>query len=131
MGGSLSVGNTVLGQSVIGKKYSTKIPFYYNRFSHDDKAYLYAYPCSAGCIDHFKMTPFIFTVKDAIRSYHGVSLDLVIQLDDNDTLPPIPIVIHVQPYQNSVQQCFTIYWKGNDIDFNRDIVMNTELLNLV
>lgn len=133
MGSTISIDNTILGQSLLHKTFCTKISFYYNRYNNkngvlEERAYLQESPIGImyGAISEKIDEGLFFTINKVERIWGidaGFSLYLYISIDKltDEKLKQynsIPLIIPVRHTNNILPETFKFETNPNEVNFD-------------
>jgi hypothetical protein len=146
MGSTISIDNTILGQSLLHKTFCTKIPFYHNRYINkngilENRAYLQEYPIGImyGAISEKIDEGLFFTINKVERIWGldaGFSLYLYISIDKlmDDKLKEynsIPLIFSVYGIFKLLPRAFQFEMNPNEINFDVPIKYDNTKINFI
>lgn len=131
MGNTIDISHTILGNSLINKKFITKVPFYYRMYIDGSEYFSHTH-----FFEEYEVFDpgMVFKVNKVERKWGidaGISLRLHISIFiDYEYSPKVRnIIMSISSYP--LQTAFPFEFANSDINFNLPIKINTDVVDLL
>jgi hypothetical protein len=129
MGSTISIDHTILGKSLLGKTFITKVPFYYKKYSDGSEGFSNYITSNYDCKFDKGMK---FTIHHVDRRWSvdaGFSLHLHIKVDYENIMGKA-IIMSVSDFNLTTPKPFTFTMSPNEVNFDIPININTDIVDI-